>query len=103
MRTSTKQKATEICRRDVIANLVFKDYGYDGNFPEFMARLRKHIGTVKAQCAMCERREGKWAATKSMYDLDSQESIEGTLGYIADRFNCTGRLHFLVALAETNY
>lgn len=103
MRTSTKQKATEKCRVNVIANQVFKDYGYDGDFTSFMTRLRKHVGTVKAQCAMCQRCEGKWAHTKSMYDLDNRESIDGTLSYIADRFNCSGRLHFLVALAESSF
>lgn len=96
MRIKPKHKRKADARYHIIAQSLFKDFGYDGNLEAFLIRLQKYKGVVKRQAEFSNRRE-KWNSTP-MYGYASIESINNNLSYIADRFNCAGRLYWLLGL-----
>lgn len=98
MRVKPKDKQAEKIRVGIIANKLFDDYGYDGNLNSFLVRLLKYKGVVQRQARLCVRREN-WKGGP-MYDYADTESINNGLSYIADRFNCAGRLLWLLTLLE---
>ena len=96
----------ERCRQDIIAQKVFYDYSYDDtrDIHEFMGRLKKYIGVVRAQLEhVVKTTPDVYQNSRppvEVYGEYSIDSIENNLFHIADRFNVDFRLRWLVGALD---
>lgn len=104
MKNSTRRRieVKQQVRTHFIANHIFDEYYYSCDYQTFLERLEKHKGVVKKQIEYYVEAYPQYYSWDEpvYYDYDSLESIEINLHYISGKFNCFGRLRWMIGLLD---
>jgi len=120
-----KLKEKSVIYKDIVTNHIFQKYTYGSGLKEVVRRIKLHSGVIEKLIyisnnydeiylsAPQRRQYRRWCekmgikpdlpdarSGEESYGYADVESIEGTLDYISDRFNCELRLRWMLDLIK---